>query len=236
MCKAYVSRRLCLDVEGLEHVPEAGPLLIAARHYHHLYDGCVLLATVPRPLQILVGLDWVQDRRTRGLMEALCNTGRWPAVLRRDRLGHFETPSGSHSAYRPEEGGRYLRRALRMSSDLFREGRALLVFPEAYPNVDPVFTPKAGDDDFLPFREGFAKLVRLAQRSIACQVPVIPAGLEYHRGKRYHVTLRFGAPQYLDPGHNLAAFAADVETQVRQLSGLTVAPAAVTVGLPAFSI
>ena len=37
-----------LTVEGLEHVPGSGPVLIAARHFHHLYDGCVLMKAVPR--------------------------------------------------------------------------------------------------------------------------------------------------------------------------------------------
>jgi 1-acyl-sn-glycerol-3-phosphate acyltransferase len=232
VCKVVVSRRLHLRVEGLEHVPESGPLLIAARHYHHIYDGCLLLATIPRPLQILVGLDWVQDRRIRGLTEALCNSGRWPAVLRRDRRDRLDGPDGRGNTYQAEEGARYMRRALRMTADLMTEGRALLVFPEAYPNIDLFYTPKSGDEDFLPFRHGFAKLVRLAQRSSHSRIPVIPAGLEYRRGPRYSVTVRFGAPVFLERGSDISAFAAMIEGQVRRLSGLGVAAPAAAVAVP----
>jgi putative membrane protein len=233
MCKGFTARRLRLRVDGLQHLPETGPLLIAARHYHHLYDGCVMLATVPRPLQVLVGLDWVQDRRTRGLMESLCNIGRWPAVLRRDRRGGQEQPKDGRGNALPEESGHYLRQAMRMTSDLMAEGRALLVFPEGYPNIDPFYTPKSGDDDFLPFRHGFAKLVRLAQHSSHTRIAVVPAGLEYRRRSRFEVTLRFGRPVFLERGGDVGVFAAAVERQVRLLSGLSAEAPAVALAVAA---
>jgi 1-acyl-sn-glycerol-3-phosphate acyltransferase len=222
-CKAFVARRLRLHVEGLEHLPASGPLVIAARHYHHLYDGCVLLATVPRPLQVMVGLDWVQDRRVRGLTDLLCRIGRWPAVLRRDHRGRLERPARRRNASLAEEGSRYMRHALRLTSDLMEEGRGLLVFPEGYPNIDPFYTPKTNDEDFLPFRNGFAKLVRLAQRRSHRRIAVVPAGLTYCRGSRYDVTLRFSAAHYLERGTDVTAFAAAIERQVRHLSGLIAA-------------
>ncbi len=223
ICRAVASRNVRLHVEGLEHLPASGPLLIAARHYHHVYDGCVMLATVPRPLQILVGLDWVQDRRARHLVEWLCNRGRWPAVLRRDRRSGADHSPVRHGASMAEEGGRYLRQAISMTSTLMAEGRALLVFPEGYPNVDLFYTPKSGDHDFLPFRHGFAKLVRMAQRSSHTRIAVVPAGLEYRRDRRYEITLRFGMPEFLERGADVSAFAATIEQQVRLLSGLSVA-------------
>ena len=41
------ARRIDLRVEGLEHLPATGPAIIAARHFHHFYDGCALVAVVP---------------------------------------------------------------------------------------------------------------------------------------------------------------------------------------------
>jgi 1-acyl-sn-glycerol-3-phosphate acyltransferase len=41
-------RRADVRVEGLGHLPATGPAVIAARHFHHFYDGCALLAVVPR--------------------------------------------------------------------------------------------------------------------------------------------------------------------------------------------
>lgn len=233
MCKGFTARRLRLRVEGVRHLPATGPLLIAARHYHHLYDGCVMLATVPRPLQVLVGLDWVQDRRTRGLMESLCNIGRWPAVLRQDRWSGAEELKANRGNALTEESGHYLRHAMRMTSALMAEGRALLVFPEGYPNIDPFYTPKSGDDDFLPFRLGFAKLVRLAQHGSHTRIAVVPAGLEYRRRSRYEVTLRFGEPVFLERGADVGGFAAAVERQVRHLSGLSAdLPATLAIAAP----
>ena len=48
---------------GLEHnLPTDGPVLLVARHYHHLFDGVVLLASMPRPIHILVTLDWAKKQ------------------------------------------------------------------------------------------------------------------------------------------------------------------------------
>ena len=46
-CRAVVAPYLHLQVRGLHHLPRAGPLLIACRHYHHFDDGCVLVVIKP---------------------------------------------------------------------------------------------------------------------------------------------------------------------------------------------
>ena len=45
VCRAAMSG-VDLRVEGLEHLPASGPAIIAARHYHHFYDGAALLTTM----------------------------------------------------------------------------------------------------------------------------------------------------------------------------------------------
>lgn len=206
------ARRLDARIEGIEHLPRRGPVLIAARHVHHLYDGCVLLSAVPRATHLLVALDWAADRRTRLLMERACAMARWPIVLRAERL-----QSGT-SVYRPEEAGSYLRRAVRDSVALLRGGGALVVFPEAYPAIDPVPGPRTSEDDFLPFRPGFIGLADLAQRDGHTRVPIIPAGLDYRPGPRWQVTLRFGAPLFVAGRVVRASVARRIEEQVRALS------------------
>lgn len=213
--RAIVARRLDVAVEGLEHLPRHGPLLIACHHAHHLYDGALLLATIPRPLRLFVALDWVTSRRDRLLMEWACGTARWPVVLRAERL---QPPLAAPSAYRAEEAVRYLRRAVRESIALLRAGEALVVFPEAYPDVDPRATPKADGTALLPFRPGFVRLAELAQRDGHTRVPIVPAGLAYHRGRRPLATLRFAAPRYVDGRAERAGVLHDVEACVRLLS------------------
>jgi putative membrane protein len=83
---AIARRNVKIAVEGLEYVPCSGPVLIVARHFHHLYDGCVLLRAIPRRLHILVALDWVQKRWMRGVMERACTLTGWPILLRVERI------------------------------------------------------------------------------------------------------------------------------------------------------
>ncbi|MDQ3700533.1 MAG: 1-acyl-sn-glycerol-3-phosphate acyltransferase, partial [Chloroflexota bacterium] len=155
-----IARRVRLRVEGLDHVPAAGPVLIASRHYHHLYDALALLTVVPRPLHFFVALDWVHGRWGRWVMEGACRAARWPVVLREEELIRQAREHPGRVAYRPDETSRYLRQGVAEATALLRAGRAVAIFPEAYPNVDPRFTPKQGAA-FLPFRPGFARLAMM---------------------------------------------------------------------------
>jgi 1-acyl-sn-glycerol-3-phosphate acyltransferase len=206
-------RRLDLTVEGAGNLPRRGPMIVAARHFHHLYDGVALMATVPRPLHILVGLDWVRNPAGKAAMTALCRAAGWPVVLRRDGPGAVDD----------RDARRALRRATADSLDLLAAGHALLVFPEGYPNIDPGYTPKWGDDAFLPFQPGFAGLAALAAGR-GLDVPIVPAGFAYTRGERWRVTLRFGEPLTIDRAGSARAVIADVEREVRRLSGLPEPP------------
>jgi putative membrane protein len=228
-------------VEGQEHVPSSGPVLIVARHFHHLYDGCILLNTLPRRLHILVALDWVQIRWLRWLMEWACAMVEWPIILRDERLDEGQnaihrvpTKAGNsvysgqdvmnrvhtreNSVYSRDESTRYLRRAVKKSIELLRDGEALVVFPEAYPNIDPEPTPKKDEDAFLPFRPGFAKLVELAEKDGSTQVAIVPAGLAYTRNGQWHVTLRFGSPVFRQNFTSSTQLVQALEEQVHALS------------------
>lgn len=212
---SVVSRDLDLTVEGLAHLPRSGPVLIASRHFHHFYDGCILASRLPRPAHILVGLDWVRSGTQRRLIETACRIARWPVILRADRPRHDDAP------FRQDEARGYLRRALTLGATLLREGETLVVFPEGYPNVDPVYTPKREDDEFLPFRSGYLKIVELAQRWGTPPVAVVPAGLSYThnaRGKRWQVTMRLGPPDYLARRADLPRLARAIEAKVHALS------------------
>lgn len=231
-CRRAVRRDLVARVEGAERLPASGPALIVCRHYHHLYDGCMLVAAAPRSLRILVALDWVDGRPLRALMEGACALVRWPVVLRAEReaadtagASSLADQSGGPAVHehRPPalaraEARRYLLRAARLSVSLLRAGEILVIFPEGYPTIDPVYTPKRDDDAYLPFLPGFLRFTELAQRAGSAPIPIVPAGLQYARGERWRVTLRFGEPLYLDAGVDRAALLAHVEAQVRALS------------------
>lgn len=207
---ADVAIRLRVRVVGRRHLPKSGAALLVSRHFHHLHDACLLMAVAPRPLSFVVALDWL-PRPLRRPMELACRLARWPALLRSERLS-------ATSAYRPEEARPYLRRALADSVALLRGGDALVIFPEAYPNIDPGYTPKMDEEAFLPFQPGFIRLIQHAERDGGGAVPIIPVGLAYERGRRWRVTLRFGAPVFRAQFGTRAELLRAVESSVRRLS------------------
>jgi 1-acyl-sn-glycerol-3-phosphate acyltransferase len=217
--------------EGADAVPPAGPVLIAARHYHHLYDACVFLATLPRPLSFVVALDWVDRPALRRLMEWACRTARWPVVLRSEALRDPMARAHRHrSAYSAAEVPAYLRRAVADTVGLLVQGRAVVVFPEGYPNIDPVYSPKGpAASSFMPFRPGFVRFVILAERAARQPIPIVPAGLHYSfAGRRAAVWLRFGGPWYVpraawscsraEQAEIIRRFIAAIESEVQALS------------------
>ncbi len=219
MSRWIARRRLDLEVEGLEHVPRSGPLVIAARHYHHAFDGAALFSAAPRPLSLVVTLDWVTTRAGRFCMEALARLARFPVLLREEAL--LPAPDGTvlhpDSAYSPEEVLPYGRRCMRDAASLVAVGGALLVFPEAYPNVDPHHTPKEGEQ-FMVFRGGFVSIAEIAARRLGAPVPIVPAGLCYEPGPRWRAWLRFGAPLHAPDARGSRALVRAVQERVMDLS------------------
>ncbi len=201
-------RSVDLAVEGLSNVPTTGPVLLVSRHYHHLHDGAALMATIPRPTRILVGLDWVQNVAAKRAMDRACQAAGWPVVLRH-----------RPDAPLPKNALPSLVKALDDSVAILRRGEVLVVFPEGYPTIDPTWTPKTHDDELLPFQPG---VVRIARRAVqqGTEVPIVPVGLEYHPGDRWKLDLRFGEPRMLAAKDHDDVMLADLERAVAELSGL----------------
>jgi putative membrane protein len=196
-------------VEGAEHVPATGPVLLAARHYHHLLDGAVLIAHAGRPVHLVVALDWTADAAQRRWMERACAAARWPVIV---RPASAERGGG----YGAAEVARYLRSGLREAARLLGEGRVVAVFPEGYPAIDPArrdAPPPRDAAGFLPFAGGFRTIASIARRHGAEQVALVPVGFRYDPdGRKWRITARFGTPLGAD------AAIETVETAVRALS------------------
>ena len=197
-------------IEGAEHVPERGPALLVCRHYHHLYDGAVLVSAVKRPVRVVAGLDWVRGAPLRGMMEALCAAAGWPIVLRRG------APAGNGGGFDAGERRRYARTALLRSTELFRNGEVLAMFPQGYPIVDPHATVTPAD--WLPFAEGYLTIAERARRS-GVAVPLIPTGFVYGgaRERPARITVRFGAPEALGATRDRRHVADRLEARMRAL-------------------
>ncbi|GAC1306198.1 MAG: hypothetical protein NVSMB19_18150 [Vulcanimicrobiaceae bacterium] len=209
-----VVRYMNLRVEGVEHLPLGGAALIAARHYHHAFDGSALVHGLPRQPHLFVALDWARSAFERRVMETACRLAEWPATIRTESFG-----AAAVSAFERREAQRYVRRAISYGAELLLRGEWLAVFPEGYPTVDPAGSRKRRDDEYLPFRPGLLAVVARAQRAGARNVPIVPAGFAYGpAGARTNVTLRLGAPLFFAPGTARDALMKELEARVRELS------------------
>jgi 1-acyl-sn-glycerol-3-phosphate acyltransferase len=208
---------LRLATNGLHHVPNFGPAILVARHYHHLYDGIALHRAIPRRIHIIVTLDWAEDFFTRFAMEKLIRAARWPMVLRADALAR-QAGAPNRPLFTAADLLRYQRRAVQDSIALLQEGKLLVVFPEAYPNVDPHYTPKTGRQEMLPFKGGFAAIAGAAEKQLKRIIPLIPVGLSYSEGKHTSVSLNFGAPQSAADFTSREVLLAKLQQDVEMLS------------------
>lgn len=211
--RSLIRRNVRLTVEGLAHVPREGPVIIAARHYHHLYDGVALLAMSARPLHVLVASDWADEGPIRSVLDYLCRSARWPTVVRTGAPSRQKTSTAARESR--STGG--LLAAVRESVQLLREGRMLLVFPEGYPTIDPEGSVKPGDA-FLTFESGFARIGQIAARTLATTVSIVPAGFWYADQSGSRITIRFGSPRLVSSRSDVDTIRREVEQAVRQLS------------------
>lgn len=212
-CAGQIRRHALLSIEGIEHIPAQGPVVLACRHVHHLYDGCVLLGFLPRRVHLLIALDWVPLAAARRAVEGACRLVGWPVILRSShpRWAGAEGPQ-------LEEVHRSVRRSVRAAVQVLLDGEALVVFPEGYPNVDPVYTLKRKLDDFVPFLPGFASIVDLAQARCSDPIPVVPVGFAYTPGRRWDIVMRIGPALYRSRQESREAFVTAVQSKVTELS------------------
>ena len=217
VARALAAGRLRAIAHGLEHIPRAGPALIVGRHYHHLFDGLALFASVPRPFNVLVSLDWVKAPVTRWVMIHLTSFARWPVVLRSEGLartgGH-----GQQTLFSPTDVMGYRRRALWNSVQLLIERRLLVIFAEGYPNIDPTYTPKRDLAEFLPFKAGFVTIARAAEKRLGEPLPILPMGLRYKANGVYLAEIQFGKPVYRRDFGSAQELVKYIEIEVKQLS------------------
>ncbi len=210
------SNRLKTVIHGVENIPARGPALIAARHYHHLFDGLAFFAALPRRFHIVVTIDWTKNRPAKYFFTILNRLARWPTLLRSEAL--IPCDDKRRNLYTSRDVQRYNRRALKHSVDLLVEGGLLIIFPEGYPNIDPTYTPKTRPDEFLPFKAGFVNIIGAAERRLQRKVPIIPAGLHYHQGTPWIAHLNFGSPIFRDHYREKKALIEAVEQTVKTLS------------------
>jgi 1-acyl-sn-glycerol-3-phosphate acyltransferase len=222
--RALAAGRVEMAATGLEYIPTDGPVLLVARHYHHLLDGVVLLVSIPRPVHILVTLDWAKNSYARRLITLATTMARWPVVRRNDALKtcvNREDRTSRGMTRTATAIKRYQRSALSDSAGLLAEGRVLVVFPEGYPNIDPHYTPKIGPEEFLPFKAGFATIAAATEKRLGAKVPMLPSGFRYTKNNRWIARLNIGEPIYLEDFVSRPLLVSYMEQRVAELFGLS---------------
>ena len=222
--RALAAGRVEMAATGLEYIPTDGPVLLVARHYHHLFDGVVLLVSIPRPVHILVTLDWAKNSYARRLITLATTMARWPVVRRNDALktcvNREVARQGGRSAQPPPSNAiNEARSAIPLG--LLAEGRVLVVFPEGYPNIDPHYTPKTRPEEFLPFKAGFATIAAAAEKRLGAKVPMVPSGFRYTKNNRWIARLNIGEAVYLEDFVSRPLLVSYMEQRVAELSGLS---------------
>src|SRR5215510_5344306 len=209
--QAVAAARVDMSISGLENIPEDGPVLLLARHYHYLFDGVVLLVSVPRPIHIMVAVDWMKNSYARRLLTLATAMARWPNVVRGDAPRAWI------------DQGRSQRTALRDSVELLAEGRLLVVFPEGYPNIDRHYTPKMRPEEMLPFKAGFVAIAAAVEKRLGARVPIVPAGFRYTKDRHWRAELNIGEAVYLADCGSRRSLIERMEQRIAELSGLSAA-------------
>jgi 1-acyl-sn-glycerol-3-phosphate acyltransferase len=209
-----------LTADGLEHVPTTGPVILAVRHYHHLLDGLGLLAQVNRPLHIMIGLDWVSTRPSRWLMEGLARCCAWPVTLRNaeDLRAGPDTPTVRASAYAETEIRPYQLRAYRQCVELLGQGRAVALFPEGYPLIDPHAKRPPRTEAMAPFKSGFARLALTAARRQGGPISVVPVGIRTDAQNSGKLAFAYGPPRQVTHRTDVDALIAQTRHDIGLLS------------------
>ena len=182
-----------IDLIGLEHIPESGPLIVAANHQNALVDPMLLLALIPR----------------RMVPVAKAPLFSHPVV------GAFLRLLGALPVHRRQEGNADPARNREMfaaASSHLGAGHAVLVFPEGLSQPEPAL---------MPLRTGTARMLLEAEalRGGQLGVALVPVGLVYQEPGTFRAgraLLLIGAP--VATADIVAMHASDPDAAVRDLT------------------
>ncbi|MGY6629591.1 MAG: 1-acyl-sn-glycerol-3-phosphate acyltransferase [Wenzhouxiangella sp.] len=177
---------------GREHVPERGPLILAANHPSSILDSIVMATQIKRPIHYLARSGLFRFR-------PLATLFRWLGAV-----PIYRAHEVANAAERNEQ-------IFHQVFDLLEAGRCIGVFPEGT-NSPPT---RIG-----PLRKGTARIALAAEarREGVLGLKVVPVGVNFeNRGfLTSAVLLRFGPP--IEVRDHLAAYQQDEEAALKALT------------------
>jgi 1-acyl-sn-glycerol-3-phosphate acyltransferase len=185
-------------VEGREHVPDAGPVILAANHLS-VVDSFVIPLVAPRPVAFLAKAEYFRQPGIRG----------WLVRTGLSAVDALPVPRGEHRA---------AQQALALALRVLEEGRVFGIHPEG---------SRARDGRLYRGRTGVAWLA-LASSAPVVPVGLIGTGQMQPVGARLprpvRITVRFGEPmRFAAPtgpvGAARRAITDEIMAAIQRLSG-----------------
>lgn len=192
-----------LVVQGREHVPTRGPLLLVANHPNALVDALVVTVAVPRSVLLTAKATLFEQPLLAALLRAV---GVVPLRRAKDEQG---TASAPPTVARNSEAFHAVTTAL-------SRGRAILVFPEGISHDAPALAP---------LRTGAARMALMAHAAGVRGMRLVAAGLifEAKEQPRSRIVARFDEPLELDSwvaanGGDATALTAELDARLRRVT------------------
>jgi 1-acyl-sn-glycerol-3-phosphate acyltransferase len=167
-----------VEVVGLEHLPDTGPVLLASNHPNALVDALVVGCTLRRPVTLTAKATLLENPVTRALL-------RVAGVVPLRRASDASRAGGGR------DGGLDPARnadAFAAVLDVLEAGGIVLIFPEGKSHSDPALAP---------LKTGLARIATMArvERRLP-SVPIVPVGLTFERKwePRSRVLMHLGPP------------------------------------------
>ena len=176
-------------VEGLEHLPASGPMILTPNHPNGLLDPMLLKDySLPFPVRFIAAIflfripvmGWIL-RRVRAI----------PVVRHKDAAGEIDYAKFFAAVV-----------------DALAAGDRLVIFPEGVSASQPYMAP---------LRTGPARIFFQA-RERGCAPRIVPVGLNYERGEVFRSSVLISIAPPIDTAHFEAAYRADPLAAVRALT------------------
>jgi len=167
-----------VEVVGLEHLPDTGPVLLASNHPNALVDALVVGCTLRRPVTLTAKATLLENPVTRALLRV---AGVVPLRRASDAL---RSGTGEDRGLDPARNADAFAAVL----DVLEAGGIVLIFPEGKSHSDPTLAP---------LKTGLARIATMArvERRLP-SVPIVPVGLTFERKwePRSRVLMHLGTP------------------------------------------
>ncbi len=158
-----------IRVQGIEHLPDQGPLLLVANHPNSLLDPAMLIHLLPRPIHF-----GAKHTLFSGPMRPILKAfGVIPLVRAQDERRAVRRNLEAFSRYEA----------------LLRDGCIAAIFPEGVSQDDP---------HLAPVKRGAARIALQAESAadFSLGLALVPVGLQFEPRRRFRadVLVRFGEP------------------------------------------